>query len=174
MKIKNLKGFKEWVFFITIHPNEEIRIPVEGFSDSIHDLEERILMQFQIMDEIDWDSKLDEEATVNNISRDKILKEIIQHQICTRNENVECWEMGIGDIIHSVSKKIDYVGANIPGYKYVAKAATKIATGKASSRLGACTTCGGTRSFSASEANLGRAGYMNSIGRKPADRIPMG
>lgn len=160
MRIKRPKEFAEWEFFILDEGNE-IRIPTEGYAGSLKGLKSLVIKQFNNMPNFDWKAKLTEEADKNKISKKSILSAIIHHQICNRNESVECWDSGIGDTLHGAVKSVEsFVSKVVPKFKPV---------------LSDCAGCGGTKIYDpAVKNNLGRAGIVNSIGRKPKDRIPMG
>lgn len=178
MRIKDHRNFAYWVFFIKGEP-EDIRVPTEGYASNILDLEAMVRAQFANLPDVDWNEKLKEEAHMNGIREDEILREIIQHQICLRNPGIQCWNSGIGDKIHEIAGKIDRVAEKTPLrnlYKTAVKAVTKQISEKPSTTLGGCGSCGGSRSYNPNARNnLGRAGKVNRfLGKKPSDQIPMG
>lgn len=93
----------------------------------------------------------------------------IQHQVCMRAGGVAsglCWS-GVGDKIHAVMQRIDKAVESSPNTikkvgESVTRALTKIATGHSQKKFGGCKTCGGRRTFSGSDSNLGRVNKINS------------
>ena len=98
------------------------------------------------------------QMTNMNVSVPENLKQIVEHQICTRAHPGDCWMSGIGDELHNKWIKPFLTG--------VAKTATKMklnGVAKKAKSLSGCSSCGGTSVYVEGENNLGRAGTLNDL-----------
>lgn len=169
MTIKDTSKFSQW-FFYMIDPYTlgEIRVPAgSNPSPGIHQLVSVVIAQ---MNEFDFASnnsyslKARERAAELNLTFEQYMTQLVHHQICLRNSHIPglCYANGIGDSIHELLSGIDGIVAKLPSVlqEGVKKVVQKITPSKTKT-LGGCSVCGGSRSFSPKEDNLGRAGRLN-------------
>lgn len=107
------------------------------------------------------------------------LREIIEHQICLRQDNPlsACWSGGFGDDLHhkwinpfltKVADTLDKTpsfpdrATRSPRRNFtsvISKAAKAVA--QTARRVASCGSCGGSRTYKQGSNNLGRAGSLN-------------
>lgn len=174
MKIKNRNNFTKWKFYFKDLEGNEVSFPFSGgYATTIHSLVAEVESQFQVFDEKtngEYTKHIRKDAQHLEKSYQEYLEILIEHQICLRHDknNDLCWDDGLGDRLHHVSKRIDHMIDAFPSpLKKAAragvKALTALATGKAKERMGSCQTCGGTKTLDPSKNNLGRAGSLNNL-----------
>jgi hypothetical protein len=117
----------------------------------------------------DYLAPIDKQAAAIGQTRRGFLAIAIENIMCKREPNPEekCFSDGPGDNLTILSGKIDKIVAGLPKTlgvvaKAAIRAATKVATGKASNQLSTCSICSGTRDITPKKRILGRAGYINS------------
>lgn len=168
MKIKDPLQFSRWQFFCIAPNGEQIKLPIDSeYAASLSSLHNLVLEQFNSFGN-EYKTSIALQAARLNMTYTEYVKVSIEHQICLRNEGENlCWDSGFGDQVHSffthldksiesASKPLRVVG------KILTSAATLVATGKAQKNFRGCSSCGGTRTFSAVQNNLGRAGAVNN------------
>lgn len=88
------------------------------------------------------------------------LREVIEHQICLRQPDPGsvCWSSGLGDVIHQdIAKPVANVVSKI------AKSLGMPKIAKAVKKMGGCSSCCGSKTYTQGENNLGRAGKVNKV-----------
>jgi hypothetical protein len=168
MKLKNHLQFGNWVFYIG--ENDDIRIPAEG---SVRTKRAAIQMVASMFDRLaaqgepGYKQRAEEEAKAMGISYVDFLGRIIEHQICLRMSSSEkCLPSGIGDKIHSFIGEVEDTIERAPkplkavGQAIIRKSLQLVNGNKKATRARSCGSCGGTKSFTKSAWNFGRAGRM--------------
>lgn len=172
MRIKNKDRFTKYEFYLISPLGEEVRIPEDGrFDTSLSSLASKVVAQINAFDahtNNEYSKNLKKRASEKGASFQDYIRLLVEHQICVRNPHPDqiCWDSGFGDRIHMLAGKVDSFVEKLPTSfktigKTLTKAATFVATGKSSSTLGGCQTCGGTRRMDPSKNNLGRADLLN-------------
>lgn len=113
--------------------------------------------------------QLTEQAQNAKLSYKAFLGLIIENMMCMRRPEL-CYSDGIGDILHKGASAIDNAAEYLPGpLSRGAKAAIEKAVAFATNKpayqgnASSCQICGGTRSISVQQDNLGRAGALNNL-----------
>jgi len=172
MYIKNHNVFLKWEFFYKDPNGTERRMPREGYVMTVNELVGNVASQFNVFDEATdgaYTRKLKE--LVGDKDYMRYLQGLVEHQVCRRMEDKwkdYCWEDGLGDKLHTASKKIDNIIESFPKpLKKVAEGVisvvTSVATGKSEKALGECEKCGGTDTFDPEKDNAGRVEKINSL-----------
>lgn len=167
MTFRSPHTFSQWVF--------HMETP-EGVSFALQDhtlqkLIDLVIRQISEFDRVspNYSNAAREEAQSLGLDWRQYISYAIQHQICLRMDGLKtglCWG-GAGDKIHQFMKGLDEKVAEQQSslIRNVAttltKAATFLATGKPQEKFGGCATCGGRKTFTGREANLGRAAKLN-------------
>lgn len=177
MRLKDPLNYGSWIFFIGEESEDDsqlLRIPEQGTMNSRKNITRAVMATFESLarqGKPEYKQVAMEEAQMMNLSYDAYVAKVIEHQICIREGGVgggKCYPSGIGDKLHSFAEKIDAKIDKAP--KLVKKVFEKVVKstvfqGKKVSpgrkvRLGGCSACGGSRSFSRAGKNMGRAGRM--------------
>lgn len=168
MNLKSINTFSRWRFYCEAPDGSELKIPIDDdYSPSLKALQELVFDQFLEFGE-DYTTPIEIEAAKLNLGYSAYVLKTIEHQICLReNDPKLCWDNGFGDEIHSALASVDRVIDSSPAIikeaaRSVVKVITRLGTGKAQARFQGCASCGGTKTFSPTHANLGRAGALNN------------
>jgi hypothetical protein len=163
MWLKNPTNFNQWRF-VLLAPNKE-EVVLRG--KNMHDLANIVIRQISQWDGDGYEySKLPrQEAETLGIDWYNYILRNIQHQICLRLPESECWK-GAGDNLHSffggIDKLVDSLPSPVRAFGQAAtKAMTLLATGTAQAKFSGCRTCGGGRRMQPDAKNLGRKELLN-------------
>jgi hypothetical protein len=169
MKLKNHLQYGTWAFYIG-EDEDTIRIPSEGFARNRKAIVSAVIGTFDSLasqGKPEYKENAQKEAEMMKLQYSDFIASLIEHQICVRTTERKglCLPSGIGDRIHAAVALVDSVTEAAPtpvrkAVQGIAQKVTKALSGKATKRFSGCSSCGGTRNFSAKNLNMGRAGRM--------------
>ena len=143
-------------------------IPEKGSASSMSQLVTMVTVQMKEFDKqgYNYTEKIQMQADHYRTPFRAFLEKLVENQMCKRMPG-KCYSSGIGDTLHSLAAKVDKKIDNLDASKRktarrIVKRLTAMATGgKASPQFSSCSVCGGTKSISKDQDNLGRAGKLN-------------
>ena len=153
----------------------KMRIPSSGGAQSMTQLITLVDLEIKALERqgFNYVQPLQMQADKQKMSYRVFLATIIENMICMRHPRPQeaCYSDGIGDKFHFLTGKIDRTIASLPKplgrvAKRLVQAATHITSGKSYQQLSSCSKCGGTRSITPLQSNLGRAGTLNAMERR--------
>lgn len=156
-----------WNFIMEDPSGNEVMVPPERGLPNLAALTAMVLSYINIYDNAtqnQYSLKQRELAAQAGKPFESYIRKVIEHQFCLRNKNqgVDCWSDGLGDDIHNTLSKVDGFVEKAPtAIRNVIEKAISAITPSRSKSFGGCSSCGGGRSFSPSQDNLGRAGKLN-------------
>ena len=169
MKLKNHLRYGTWAFYIG-EGEDTIRIPNEGFMKSRTAITQAVMSTMDVLasqGKPEYKENALKEAKMMGLSSHDFIAALIEHQICVRTTERKglCLPSGIGDRIHSAVALVDSVTEAAPApvkkvVQSIAQKVTKAISGTTHRRFSSCSSCGGTRSMSSKNLNMGRAGRM--------------
>jgi hypothetical protein len=169
MHLKNPTQIKLRFFLIDPTTGSEISISGNTLKD-ITDNVVRQISQFDAATNGSYSKKAALEAKRLKLDLRFFWQRLIEHQICLRSPNPDqiCYNDGIGDKLSEFSRNVDSAISSMPTpirkmAEGIVKLATLAATGKKVKKLGGCSSCSGTKTFSPdTNRSLGRAGVLNN------------
>jgi len=167
MRVKNPQNVSNWKFYIEDPSGVEVVIPPSDPCNSLNKLLGQVLGYIQVYDNMtqgEYSKKQRELAVKDGLDFEDYMLKVIEHQVCLRAKGtIPCWK-GTGDLIHSALGKVDNLIDHSPEIvRNVMQRAVSSATPSKTKKFGSCSACGGSRSFSPSVDNLGRANKLNNI-----------